>query len=309
MQLREYLRGFRRSWVQHTGMQLATLSVLAATFTVVVFVMSISLNLKTLLSHWGDSVQMSIYLEDTITPQERESVERLLSGDARVRTVEYVGKEQATSAFRQKMTTYAPDLLDDSEFANPFPASFQVTLAQGVSGEALAMTLQSIAERLGSLKGVEDVSYGQSWVRNYSAFVAALSASGWGVVVIMVVGSIFVIGNAIRASIAARRDEIEILELVGATSRMIRAPFVFEGALMGLVAAALALIANFGFHIWEGKILRSSLAFARMATSLSFFNVATCVGLVLAGAALGAAGAYLTVRRINDGWSASQRGA
>lgn len=307
MRLNEHLRSFKRSWVHHTGMQLATLGVLAATFTVAVFVLSVSLNVKNLLSHWGESVQMSVYLEDTIAPVDRDKVRQAFQGDERIGKVEYIAKEQATAAFKEKMSNYAPDLLEDSEFANPFPASYQVTLAKGISAEKLAATFDHLSSKFTSFKGVEDVSYGQSWVRNYSSFVAALSASGWLIVSILVAGSLFVVGNSVRASISARRDEIEILELVGATQAMIRAPFVFEGALMGMIAAVISLGANFGLYLWEAKLLSSSLAFARLASNLTFFGAAACVLLTLAGATVGAAGAYVTVRRINDGWSASQR--
>ncbi len=307
MRLNECLRGFRRSWVHHTGMQLATLSVLAATFTVVAFVLSVSSNLKNLLSHWGESARMSVYLEDSIAPGDRNKVREVLQSDARVGSVEYIAKEKATAAFKEKMASHAPDLLADSEFANPFPASYQVTLAKDVPAGKIAETFEAISAGLDPLKGIEDVLYGQSWVRNYSAFVAALSASGWLIVLILVAGSVFVVGNSVRASISARRDEIEILELVGATQSMIRAPFVFEGALMGLVAAAVSLAVNFGFHLWEVKLLRASLAFARMAPDLAFFGFAASLGILVSGALVGAAGAYFTVRRINDGWSASQR--
>nr|MCM2280507.1 ABC transporter permease [Pseudobdellovibrionaceae bacterium] len=309
MSWNEYLRSFRRSWVHHTGMQLATLSVLAATFTVVAFVLSLSLNLKRVLSHWGESAQMSVYLEDTIQAADREALKAALEKDQRIRSVEFVGKEQATSAFRQKMSSYAPDLLEDTEFSNPFPASFQVSLVPGVSGDVLAATFEAIAQQLSAFKGVEDVSYGQSWVRNYSAFVGALSTGGWVIVAILIAGSFFVIGNSVRASIAARRDEIEILELVGATSRMIRAPFVFEGAALGWLAAAISLAINFGLYLWEAKLLQSSMAFARLGSNLAYFGVLACLGLLFAGAMVGALGAYFTIRKINDGWAASQKDA
>lgn len=309
MRVNEYLRSFRRSWVHHTGMQLATLSVLAATFTVVAFVLSVSLNLKSLLSHWGESAQMSVYLEDSITPEARHQVKAALESDARVGVVDFIAKEQATVAFKEKMTTYAPDLLEDSEFANPFPASYQVTLVKGVSGEILASTFEALAAKLSTFSGVEDVSYGQSWVSNYSSLVAALATSGWIIVLILMSGSIFVVGNSVRASISARRDEIEILELVGATPSMIRAPFVFEGAIMGFIAVVISLALNFGLHLWETKIMQSSIALARLAPSVSFFGVTTCLALIAAGTLMGAAGAYITVRRINDGWSASQKSA
>lgn len=306
--MREYMKSFRRSWVHHTGMQLATLSVLCATFFVVVFTLAISVNLKRLLAQWGDSVQMIVYIQDSISPAQMTELREKLKNDDRFKSVEYVAKEQATASFKQQMASYAPDLLADAEFANPFPASFQLKIRDDLASSAgLAKFLEVAAEGLTKLAGVEDVSYGQGWIKNYAAFVRALSASGWTVVVVLLAGSLFVISNSVRASIAARREEIEILELVGATNTMIRAPYVFEGALTGLIAAAIALATNFVVYSWEIGLLRSTFAFSRLVSTLGFLGPLVSLIVLVVGAILGALGAYVTVCQINDGWSASRR--
>lgn len=307
MKFREYWKSFRRSWVHETGTQMATLSVLAATFTVVAFVFCLSMNLNRLLTQWGESVQMTVYVQDKITDQARETLKAELEGDSRFKSVEFIPKESATQLFRTQMATYAPELLADEEFLNPFPASFQVKLKNGIPSEQIASVLEGAAKRLSSFSGVEEVSYGQSWVSNYSGFVRALSASGWVIAAILVAGSFFVVGNSIRASISARRDEIEILELVGATKAMIRAPFLFEGALMGTLAAVIAVSANFALFAWQISVLKSNLALARIAASVDFIGVLGVLGVIATGMLVGTLGAFLTVRALNDGWSASQR--
>lgn len=305
--LREYWKSFRRSWVHETGTQMATLSVLAATFTVVAFVFCLSLNLNRLLTQWGESVQMTIYVQDKISDQARLALQAELEGDKRFKSVEYIPKESATKLFKTQMATYAPELLTDDEFLNPFPASFQVKLKNGIPAEQVSSVLEGAAKRLSSFSGVEEVSYGQSWVSNYSGFVSALSASGWVIAAILVAGSFFVIGNSIRASISARRDEIEILELVGATKSMIRAPFLFEGALMGTLAASIAVGVNFGIFVWQISLLESNAALARIAASVNFIGFTGIVSVIATGMMVGTLGAFLTVRQLNDGWSASQR--
>jgi cell division transport system permease protein len=305
--LKEQLRSFRRSWVHHTGTQLATLSVLVATFTVVGFVFSVSLNLKRLLAHWGDSVHLSVYLTDEITGDQLSILKSRLEADPHLKQITYVSKEQATATFREQMSSHAPDLLQDTEFANPFPASFKVGIKDTVDAGALAGTLDQLAGALSALPGVEDVAYGQGWIRNYSSFVNTLSASGWGSVTILLAGSLFIIGNSVRTAIAARREEVEILELVGATSAMIRVPFVFEGALMGLIASVVSLTVNFAIFFWEMKLLQSTIAFSRLVPNFAFFGLPIMFLLIGVGAGVGALGAYLAVRQINDGWAASHQ--
>jgi cell division transport system permease protein len=305
--LKEYWKCFQRSWIHQTGTQLATLSVLAATFTVVGFVFCLSLNLKRVLTQWGESVQLTVYVEDSISQKSLNELKAALETDERLKDISYVPKESATELFKTQMATYAPDLLKDAEFANPFPASFQVHLSETIEPKAVAGTLEGISKKLQAFKGVEEVSYGQGWVNNYSSFVGALAASGWVVIFILITGSLFVVGNAIRAAISARRDEIEVLELVGATPRMIRAPYLFEGALLGFIAATIGIVANYGIFAWELSVLESNFAFARVAANIGFLGVWGTVLMFSAGGIIGFVGALLTVRQINDGWSASQK--
>jgi cell division transport system permease protein len=305
--IKDDLRSFRRSWVHHTGMQLATLTVLVATFTVVGFILSLSMNLKRVITAWGDGIQIAVYLSEDVGDKQTSTLEKQLAQMSGVSSVTFVSREKATDHFKSQMASYAPDLLSDAEFSHPFPASFQVSLKGGVQQSEDLKRLEELVAEISHLDGVEDVSYGQSWVKNYSAFVTALSASGGIVALILLAGGIFVVGNSIRASIASRREEIEILELVGATQSMIRRPYIAEGAMMGALAAVVALSMNFGLHLWQVSVMKSTLAFARIAEQFVFLDTASVCVLLACGAVLGGMGAWLTVRRINDGWAASQR--
>lgn len=299
-------KSFRRSWVHHTGMQLATLSVLTATFSVIVFGFALSTNLKRVLASWGDSMKMAVYLEDDLVDADIERIRKELEQIKSIKDVTFIPRETATANFKAQMASYAPDLLEDADFANSFPASFQLSVKGGFATEKDLKHLDQLGAVIQKIPGVEDVSYGQTWVKNYSAFVSALYTSSGVLGIILVCGSLFVVGNSIRASISARREEIEILELVGATSSMIRRPFILEGFVMGALAVFFALILNFGFHLWQKNLMSTSFVLARLAPMVSFLDPFTLIGFVIGGGVLGALGAWLAVRRINDGWSASQ---
>lgn len=300
------LKSFKRSWVHHTGMQLATLTVLAATFSVIAFVLSLSLNLKRVLASWGDGVQMTVYLKDDVSDEGAAKIKLDFEAMKEIKEVTYVPREVATDNFKRQMAGYAPDLLADADFSNPFPASLRLSLKGGVATEQDVGRLEQLAGVIRQVAGVEDVSYGQSWVHNYSSFVSTLHAASSVMALILLAGSILVIGNSIRTSITARREEIEILELVGATSAMIRRPFVIEGLFMGALASSFALALNLALHIWQKSMLSSSLVLARLVPLISFLDFFSMVIFLTVGAVMGALGAWLTVRRINDGWSARQ---
>ncbi len=305
--IKDDLRSFRRSWIHHTGMQLATFTVLTATFVVVGFVLSLSLNLNRLLASWGDTVTLTAYLKEEVTTDRLDALRTEIEKLPIVSKIEHTPREAATERFKSQMASYAPGLLEDSDFANPFPASLRISLVGGVRTEEDVKTLENLAKQIGALSGIEDVSYGQSWVQNYSGFVAGLTTSGSVMMFIMLIGGLFVVGNSIRASIATRREEIEILELIGATAGMIRRPYVTEGAFMGFLASVTALAICFGLHLWQMSLLSSNVALARIVGEISFFGAFVTIAFTLTGTALGALGAWLTIRKLNHGWSASQK--
>ena len=300
------LRSFRRSWVHHTGMQLATLSVLTASLTVVTFVFLLSFNMKRVLSAWGDTSQITAYVEEGTTDERVRAMQTELEKLSGVAGVEFVPREAATLSFKTQMASYAPDLLQDTDFANPFPASLRVKLKHSVQSEEDIGHLETLAKAIQAMPGIEDVSWGQGWVRNYSSVVSAVNASGGVMMLIMLCGSLFVVGNSIRASISSRREEVEILELVGATSSMIRRPFVAEGLIMGGVASCCAVGINLGLFYWQKSVMANSIAFARVVPVISFMNPILVTAFLASGAVLGSLGAWFTVRKINDGWSARQ---
>ncbi len=248
-----------RSWRQHLGMQMATLVVLASTLSVVVFVLAISINLQRILTVWGERVQISAYLEDNISQRNLEMLIADIKALPQIADVQYVTKKMAADQFREQMASYAPDLLDDSEYATPFPANLKIRLKDGTQSETYVQDLEGLAQLIGKKDGVEDVSYGQSWVKNFATFVSALRASGLLLGLILLVGSVLVIGNAIRTSISSRKQEIEIMELVGATASMIRRPFMVEGAAMGLLASVIALGVNALVLSWIFGLMKARI--------------------------------------------------
>jgi cell division transport system permease protein len=288
-------------------MQIATLTVLTATFSVVIFVLLLSSNVRKVISAWGDTVQVTAYLREDIDEAATTRLQKAISALPEVANIDYIARESATAQFKTQMASYAPDLLNDADFANPFPASFRISLKGGVKSDEDLHKLEGVSAQIGKLDGVEDVSYGQSWVKNYSTFVSFIMAGAGIMIGIMLLGGLFVVGNSIRASISSRVEEIEILELVGATAGMIRRPYVSEGFLMGASAALSALVLNFGLHLWAKQALSASPTMARMGSLLSFLDPLSVLLAIAVGGCIGALGAWLTIRRMNDGWSASQR--
>lgn len=300
------LKNIGRSWQKHFGMQFATVTVLTATFSAVIFMLSLGMSFQRVLTVWGEQIQISAYLNDGLNETMVSELKKSLESRSEVESVSYISKPQAATLFRDQMASYAPELMSDTEFATPFPASFQIRLRDEKSSGGDVARLESFAKEVGKMEGVEDVSYGQSWVRNYSSFVGVLKGAGVALGLILLAGSLFVVANSIRTLISNRREEVEILELLGATHRHIRRPYIFEAIALCGVATIVALSLNAVFYGWLISYMKKSLAFARMAQEFSFLSPAQWLLAFAMGCLLGALGAWITVRSLNSGWSAAR---
>ena len=140
----------------------------------------------------------------------------------------------------------------------------------------------------------------------YAALVGAIEITLQALCVVILLASLFVMSNVIRASVQSRKDEIVVLEMIGATPSMIRKPFMMEGAFLGVSSSVLAMGLCFVVYIGIKNLLTTKLSFLQLGQHIQFLGPMVLVAFVLVGTALGALGSYLCVRRINDGFAGSQ---
>jgi cell division transport system permease protein len=291
---------------QRNSLRFATVMVLTAAFVVVQTLALFAMNLQNVLTLWGQDLQVNVYLSEQATPAQAEQIQNSLRQNDQVDRVEYISAEKALHLFQEQMASYAPNLLK-SDLLKVIPASIQFSLSAKVSPQDQLSTMKSLAERLKTQAGVDEISYGQDWVKTYAAFVlGAKSAIGF-LAFALAAAALLVISNVIRQSIHSRRDTIEVLELVGATAGFIRRPFLQEGALLSLISGAMALGLSWGIYSWLQTFLRRQLGFFQLAHNVHFFSFAQGFGLLLACALLGFLASYFCLRSLNDGWAASQR--
>lgn len=291
----------KKNWT----LQFSTLLVVTACYLVVCGAWVLSQNFKKILTVWGEELQMTVYLSEKAGASEAEALEKKLSSNPKVGKVRFISREQALEDFRGQMASYAPDILNEKELLGLIPASFQVSLNSALAAVDHLKVLDALA---GSLKGeaaVSEVSYGQEWVKKYSQFLYYFEKACQALGIVIFSAALFVLSNMIRASVQARRQEIEVLELIGATPAMIRRPFMIEGALLGLVSSVIAVGISYLSHAKMVALFENELRFLQLAEHLEFLSVGAALLFCFAGALLGALGSYLCVRQINDGWAAS----
>ena len=269
------------------GKQAGLLS--TATIALALFVLGgflvVTANLQQLGAEWSNAAELSVYLKDEVTPEERQAVEAAVAPGDLVASREFVSKADALSRFKQTFGELAAAM--DTAGDNPLPASIEVRLRPGPGTSA---AVDDLGTRLRAMPGVADVRYDRQWLNRVLNAIAIIRGVGLVLGIILTVAAALTVANVVRLALHARRDELDIMQLVGAPQAFIRGPFVMEGVLQGGVGAILALIAlGAAFLALRGRYL-TPLASAMNMNSISFLPVELCFLLVVGGMAVGCLG-------------------
>lgn len=278
------------------GWRAATLAIL--TIAVGLFVLGFFLianaNLQRLTGRWAESAELSVYLTDDATPEQLTIVSDLIdkSGLAAERT--YVSKDEAARRFRADF----PDLAPAAEKLerNPFPASFEVRLSS--SSREAEGAVDTLATTLSGLAGIADVRYDRRWLSRLNAAIRLVSGIGLLIVAMLAIASALTVANVVRLAAAARRDEIEIMQLVGAPFAYVRGPFVVEGILQGGAGALVALVLLWGLFLAANARYGAMASEALGLGSLTFLPLELVGGLIAGGMLLGCLGGYVVARSV-----------
>src|SRR5262245_16814204 len=268
-------------WRRRQSGLLATGTIAIALFVLGAFLI-VTTNLERLGAEWGRAAEVSVYLADEITPEQRHAVELAVAQDPIVAGHEYLGKPEALRRFKETFADLASAA--DSVGGNPLPASIEARLRSGGdSGSAV----EGLATKVRQMPGVTDVQYDRQWLARMLSGIRLIRGAGLALGALLTVAAALTIANVVRLALIARRDELEIMQLVGAPHAYIRGPFVLEGVIQGGMGAALAVVAlGVVFAALQSRYL-APLAAAIKLSSLQFLSVGVCVLLVLGGMAVG----------------------
>jgi cell division transport system permease protein len=283
------LRGLRASPITSaiaTG-TIALCLLLAGSFVLLL------VNMERVLAHFGQEVRVSAYLSDDLPSEQQEALALRVQRMPGVESVAWVSKEAALERFRASPFGRA-SLLDGLD-ENPLPASLEIVL---VPERRNREGLDALAKALAGLPGIEELGYGHEWVEGYSRAVRLVRGVALALGAVLALATLLIVANTIRLSVYARRDEIEILALVGAGRAFVAAPFLLEGLLEGAGGGLLALSGlALGYHALSGTF-GSGLELVLGNAQPVFFGPAEALGLVALGAALGALGSAAAVLRV-----------
>lgn len=276
--LREAFNAFKRSPM------LASLSVamIGMSLLVVGLFGIAAYNIRRVIERLEARVEIVAYLRDAADPRELERAQQELQQMEAVRLVTYISREQALEIARRELPEFQ-NLLGTID-GNPLPASFEISLKPG---QKSAEAVRAIAQQVARYEFVEDVRYGNDFLdtiyllRRVAGVATIILGSAFALVAALMIGA------AIRIAIFARRDEISIMRLVGATDGFVRRPFLLEGLFTGIGGSALALLLTYIMY----RLLSNSLS------ELEWMPLEWVLAILALGSGLGSLASAVAVRR------------
>jgi cell division transport system permease protein len=280
------LRGWRSA-------ALAILTIAAGLF-VLGFFLVVNANLQQLVTRWSEAAELSVYLKDEAGQADLQMIEELVDRSGLAAGRQHLSKADAMARFREDF----PDLASATERLerNPFPASIEVRIRP--EGTRAAGAVENLATTLSGVQGVADVRYDRRWLSRLNAAIGFVRGVGFLIVAMLAVAAALTVANVVRLAAYARREEIEIMQLVGAPFAYVRGPFIAEGVLQGGVGAVVALVVLWGVFAMGRARYGSIAAEALGLGSITFLPIEASALLVIGGMLLGCFGGGVVARSV-----------
>jgi cell division transport system permease protein len=266
--------------------------IIGFSFLVIGIFLALSNNLTYLGQQLSNNLAISFFLDRNLKPEQLNSIKSQILSSALVDQVIYVSADEAFGRFAANFPELK-DILANLK-SNPFPPSFEVRLKEKTIN---LTTLTSFMENIKRSGGVTDVQFNQEWVEKMDSLSRIIRAIGFFLGGILILASFFIISNVIRLNVFARKNEIEILRLVGATNAFIRIPFLIEGFTLGLLGSLISIIILFILITMFPIYVGSTLGAARELFVLRPLTPEQITWLLIGGAVTGTLGSITSVSR------------
>jgi cell division transport system permease protein len=262
-----------------------SLAILIASAYILFFV-----NTGEIINSWKRGLRIMAYLKPDIQKADLTNLERTIQSMEGVHSLSFISKKEALDQLKAQMKHQSSLFENLSE--NPLPDSFEIRMTASTGSW---QRIEFLAAQIESLTLIEEVEYGRRWIGRFVRIISLLRLAGYAMGALFFMATVFIVANTIRLVIYSRREEVEIMRLVGATDSFIKMPFYIEGLIQGALGAATGLVLLFVAFI----IISSSIGqgFPPGLFYLQFLSPKTMGGILLSSMLVGWLGCYVSLKQ------------
>lgn len=270
----------------------AAIGTVTVSLCVLTFFAIVVLNVQQLTQHWSREVEVVAYLDDVPAKKQLNALVREAESLSEVEEVKYVSRQEAYEDFRERLGD--DSILLDGLEKDFLPASLRMSLKEEHRNRA---GVETVVSHLKKKKTFSDFRYGQDWLERFESFVGLIKVAGAILGGFLLFATLFIVSNTIKLTVYARRDELEVMSLVGGTAIFIKTPFLIEGALQGAVGGLIALGSSYllySLFLHQGL---ETLLLATGAETVLFLPPFFQTMVIVTGTSLGLFGSLLSLRK------------
>lgn len=290
--IKRYIRDAAKSVVRNFSLSLASISCITITLIVVAFSLVISYNVENFTESIRKDVTMVIFLDNDTTSSEASKIEKAIRNTGNVEKLTFKTKQQQAEETAKENEVFSTIIGEWTEETNPLLDSFELKIKD-------VDNIKQTAETIKKINKVNTVSYGEDMVDQLITIFNVVKKVSITAVIALIVVTAFLIANTIKLAIYARKREIEIMRLVGASNISIKIPFVIEGLFLGLLGSIIPIIITiYGYsslyNFFDGKLFSSALA--KLIEPTPFVYLSSLLLMVI-GILVGMFGSWQAVKK------------
>lgn len=281
----EAVRGLRANSI----VNLLAVGTIGMAMLIVSFFLLVFFNVQGAVNALGDRIEMSVYLKDGLTANEKDFLFSRLKTELGVTKVVYLSKAEALALLKKELK--GQEALIQGLGDNPLPDSYEINIDHRY---AEAPRLEAMAKKFSAYPGVADVSYGKQGAELLTGLYKAITYGGTALAVLLGVSVVFIISNSVRLALYSRGQEIELMQWIGATRGFIQGPFLIEGMLLAILGSGLAIGVLAGIFY---SLPREVVLFLSRPHGLDFLPPSVIAYVILGGGLLGLVGGLASVNK------------
>jgi cell division transport system permease protein len=293
--LRAFRHCVREAWdglLRNPALSLLSAAAIGISLYVLGLFLLLAFNLNRFVEELGRATQVQVYLREDAAPEQIRKLRAEFATDPAIAAARFVSKSEARLRFQRDFPTLRD--LPERVGGNPFPASFDLEILDAFRDPE---ALDRLARSYEKAPGVEEVRYDRGWTERLAGIVGLVQKGGYGIGALLAFAALVTVGATVRLTVLARREEIEIMKLVGATAGFIRGPFMLAAAAQGIAGGTLAVAGLLLTHrlVERAEIFRTN-PFMSIVVG-RFLPSEAALALTAVGAALGIVAAILSLHR------------
>lgn len=288
--LKRHLRRALQDMRSNRMLSLVTISTFALSILIVSSAMLFFVNMGDIMDGWRQGIRIMAYLQEGLNAADRSTLKVRMESLYGVQQADFVPKDQALARLRTQMGRQT-SILDNLD-SNPLPDAFEI---QMIAASQSWDKVEQLATALEKLEGVSEVEYGQRWIKRIINIFNLFQLTGTVMGALFFMAAVFIVGNTVRLVLYSRREEVEIMRLVGATEQFILAPFYFQSLIQAALGGIIGLAGLFMMYMLIQSRITTDMATAFFQPR--FLSPLALLGIVGCGMLVGWLGCHLSVKQ------------